>query len=121
MVGVLRGWKLGAVVVAAVAVAAAVVLFALGGYTPTTKAFAVNDTGATVTLDNCSDVPLTLAPGQKDEISPFEDASRSACTVFAGERDEGTPMGCLHVPAKNGQTILGVIVRVSVMNRGRGC
>ena len=121
MVGVLRGWKLRALLIAAGLAATAVVLFALGGYTPTTRTFAVNDTGVTVTLDNCSDVPMTLAPAQKDEISPFEDASRSACRVFAGERDEGMPMGCLHVPSKNGQTISGAIVRVSVMNRGRGC
>lgn len=94
---------------------AAVVLFALGGYTPTTTAYVQNDTAESVTLDNCDDLPVTLAPGASEQLRPFEDATHAACPVFRGGSDLGIPIGCLHVSSSHGRTIAGAFVNVSAM------
>jgi hypothetical protein len=103
--------------------AVALILFVFGGYTPTTIAYVQNDTGATVRLDNCAEIPITVAPGVRERLEPFEDASRAACTVFYGDKAEGTPSGCLPLPSSHGHTISQAVVRVSSMRRtGRaGC
>jgi hypothetical protein len=93
----------------------ALVLFVFGGYTPTTTAYVDNDTTHTVTLRNCADIPLTVIPGTKEKIEPFENAGRAACTVFYGEASEGRPNGCLYPVASHGQTVSGAVVRVSAM------
>lgn len=111
---------LGLVASLAVVVAA---LFVLGGYTPTTTAYIENDTKESVTVDNCADVAVTVASGTRQQISPFADATHSTCTVFQGESDLGTPIGCLYIPSSHGRTIVGAIARVSKMRptKRSGC
>ena len=99
---------------------AAVVLFVLGGYTPTTTAYVQNDTAESVTIDHCADTEVTVAPNATEQISPFEDATHAACTVFQGGSDLGTPIGCLYVPSSKGRIVAGAVVRVSTMHRTSG-
>ncbi len=110
-----KTWKLGAIGLVVVLAGAAVFLFVLGGYTPTTTAYVQNDTAASVTIDHCADGALTVAPAAREQISPFRDAAQAACTVFQGESDLGTPVGCLDIPTSNGRTIANAVVRVSSM------
>jgi hypothetical protein len=110
----------GALGLAVVVAVAAVVLFVLGGYTPTTTAYVQNDTAESITIDQCADTEVTVAPNATEQISPFEDATHAACTVFQGGSDLGTPIGCLFVPSSQGRTIAGAVVRVSTMRRTSG-
>ncbi len=107
----------------AVVAVAAVVLFVLGGYTPTTTAYVQNDSAESVTIDHCADTAVTVAPLARERISPFKDATHAACTVFQGGSDLGTPIGCPYLPSSNGRTIAGAVVRVSTMRptSGRSC
>jgi hypothetical protein len=102
-----------AVVIALGAVAVIVGVFWHGLYTPTTTAYVVNDTNGIVTLEDCADTSVTLAPGKREEISPFQDAKHGYCTVVNGDRDAGARKGCLYMPASNRRTMKDSTVYVS--------
>jgi hypothetical protein len=107
----LRAWT----IALSAAVGFALLLFSLGGYTPTTTAYVLNDTATTVTLDGCSDTSVTVEPTGREQISPFMDAAHAVCTVFRGGSDLGTPIGCRPIPAVGGRTVSGAVARVSEM------
>jgi hypothetical protein len=99
-----------------VAVAAAVVAFVLAhGYTPTTTAYVRNDSSKAVTLDNCTDTAVTVAPRTTQQIQPFEDAAHAACTVYLGNSDLGRPIGCVKPLSSGGRTVTDATVRVSAV------
>ena len=106
-----------AVVVLAMSGAWAFVRFA---YTPTTTALVVNDTSGTVTLDQCADAAVTLAPGARRQVTPFRDGSRNGCRVFIGKSDLTEVRGCVEIGTKDGQTVSGEVSYVSSMRSMAG-
>jgi hypothetical protein len=98
-------WWIVAVVIALGALAEIVGVFWHDVYTPTTVAYVVNDTHDTVTLQGCADTSVSLAPGKRDEINPFQDAGHGYCTVVNGDRDTGARRGCLYMIMSKGRTI----------------
>jgi len=82
-------------------------------YTPTTTAYVVNDTPQTVTIDGCSDNAVTVAPGAREQVSPFVDGARNECNVFDGDSDLVKQVGCLYFPIASGETVEGSVAYVS--------
>jgi len=114
----LRAWRIGALAVLGGAVIVALLWLVPGAHTPTTTAYVQNDTGAAGTLDNCADTAVTVIPGSREQVNPFQDPARSACVVYGGGSDLGKPIGCLHFPELHGRTAAGAVVRISAMRRG---
>lgn len=111
----IRAWKsIGAVAAAAVVIAAVIVIL-VKAYTPTTTAYAINDTAETVTLDYCADTNIVLTPGEKGEITPFAEGSHAYCNVFKGTGDLGRKVGCLYMPLSHDRVKAGTVVHVSTM------
>jgi hypothetical protein len=96
-----------------VIVIAVVTVLALTAYTPTTTAYIQNDTAHSVTVDNCAEVPITIAPSFRRLVHPYEDAKHAVCTVFQGQSDLGALIGCLYFPSSRGRTIADTVIRVS--------
>jgi hypothetical protein len=98
---------------AVLVVAIGAMLFERFAYTPMTRAYVVNDTPRTVTIDGCSDTAVTVAPGERVQVSPFVDGARNDCNVFDGNSDLVKQVGCLYFPIASGDTVEGSVAYVS--------